>query len=368
MALFTATIFLGSFLLFQVELIIAKIILPWFGGAAAVWTTCLIFFQIMLLLGYLYAHGLARYFRPKPQFLIHLALLAAAAFLLPILPDASWKPAGTEAPLLRILTLLTAVVGLSFFLLSSTSPLLSYWFARAFPGSSPYRLYALSNLGSMLGLLSYPTLVEPNLTIRAQAYGWSGAFLAFSAMCVVAFEKGTFAPRRASPPPPGPAVGQEATPSPPPGAGRWFFWIALPACGSVLLLGVTNHLTQNVAAIPFLWVLPLSLYLLSFTLAFWGHALYPRGFYLSLLALAITGMEVMSSSYFIVAPLKILLPVFCIGMFVGCMVCHGELARMAPDPRYLTRYYLAIAGGGASVEYMSGLPRRCSSGRPMNSL
>jgi len=347
MALFAATIFLGSFLLFQVELIIAKIILPWFGGGAAVWTTCLLFFQIMLLLGYLYAHGLARYFRPKSQLLIHLVLLGTAAILLPILPGASWKPTGTEEPLLRILILLTAVVGLPFFLLSSTSPLLSYWFARAFPGSPPYRLYALSNFGSMLALLSYPTIVEPYLPIRAQAYGWSGAFLAFSAMCVIASNKGTFAPRRASPTPPGPAVGQEATPSPPPGAEQWFFWIALPASGSVLLLGVTNHLTQNVAAIPFLWVIPLSLYLLSFILAFWGPALYPRGFYLSLLALAIPGMEVMFFSPFIVAPIKLLLPVFCIGMFVGCMVCHGELARMVPDPRYLTRYYLAIATGGA---------------------
>jgi len=343
-ALFAATIFLGSFLLFQVELIIARIVLPWFGGAAAVWTTCLLFFQIMLLLGYLYAHGLVRYFRPKTQFLIHLALLVAAAFLLPILPDASWKPAGTEAPLLRILTLLTAVVGLSFFLLSSTSPLLSYWFARNFPGSSPYRLYALSNLGSMLGLLSYPTLVEPNLTIRAQAYGWSGAFLAFSAMCALASGKGTLKSQRTSATPPDTAVEEEA---PPPGAEQWFFWIALPASGSVLLLGVTNHLTQNVAAIPFLWVLPLSLYLLSFTLAFCGPTLYSRNFYTPLLAVSILGMEVLFITLFVVAPLKILLPVFCIGLFAGCMVCHGELARMAPDPRYLTRYYLAIAAGGA---------------------
>jgi hypothetical protein len=345
MALFAATIFLGSILLFQVELIIARIVLPWFGGAAAVWTTCLLFFQIMLLLGYLYAHGLVRYFRPKTQFLIHLALLVAAAFLLPILPDASWKPAGTEAPLLRILTLLTAVVGLSFFLLSSTSPLLSYWFARNFPESSPYRLYALSNLGSMLGLLSYPTLVEPNLTIRAQAYEWSGAFLAFSAMCALASGKGTFKSQRTSATPPDTAVEEEAPP--PPGAEQWFFWIALPASSSVLLLGVTNHLTQNVAAIPFLWVLPLSLYLLSFTLAFCGPTLYPRDFYMPLLAVSILGMEVLFITLFVVAPLKILLPVFCIGLFAGCMVCHGELARMAPDPRYLTRYYLAIAAGGA---------------------
>jgi SAM-dependent methyltransferase len=346
MTLFAATIFLGSFLLFQIELIIARIILPWFGGAAAVWTTCLLFFQIMLLLGYLYAHGLTRYIRPKSQFLIHLVLLGAAAFLLPVLPGVSWKPSGTEEPLFRILVLLTAVVGLPFFLLSSTSPLLSYWFARAFPGSSPYRLYALSNLGSMLGLLTYPTLVEPYLPIRAQAYGWSGAFLAFSALFVVASRKGTFAQNRALLTPPGPAVEVDATPSLPPAAGQWFFWIALPACGSVLLLGVTNHLTQNVASIPFLWVLPLSLYLLSFTLAFWGPALYPRAFYMPLLALSILGMDVLFSGPFVVSPLKILLPVFCIGMFAGCMVCHGELARLAPDPRYLTPYYLAIAAGG----------------------
>lgn len=347
MALFAATIFLGSFLLFQVELIIARIILPWYGGTAAVWTTCLLFFQIMLLLGYLYAHGLARYFRPKSQFIIQLVLLGTAALLLPILPGASWKPAGTEAPLLRILILLTAVVGLPFFLLSSTSPLLSHWFARAFPGSSPYRLYSLSNLGSMLGLLTYPTLVEPFLPIRAQAYGWSGAFLTFSAMCALASGKGLFAPQRALSTTPDPAVEEDAFPSPPPDAGQWFFWIALPACGSVLLLGVTNHLTQNVAAIPFLWVLPLSLYLLSFIFAFWGSTLYPRAFYMPLLAVSILGMEVLFIAPFIVAPLKILLPVFCIGLFAGCMVCHGELARMAPDPRYLTRFYLAIAAGGA---------------------
>jgi len=180
-------------------------------------------------------------------------LLGGAILILPILPGASWKPVGIEAPLLRILLLLTAVVGLPFFLLSTTSPLLSYWFAMAFPGSSPYRLYALSNLGSMLGLLTYPTLVEPYLPIRVQAYAWSGAFLAFSLMSAFAAGKGTFSLQDALPTTPGPAGTRMEHPSAPPGTDRWFFWIALPACGSVLLLGVTNHLTQNVAAIPFLW-------------------------------------------------------------------------------------------------------------------
>ncbi|MBP2673429.1 MAG: integral rane protein-like protein [Deltaproteobacteria bacterium] len=343
---FAATIFLGSFLLFQVELIIAKIILPWFGGAAAVWTTCMLFFQVMLLLGYLYAHGLARCLRPKSQFVVHLALLCAAALLLPILPGASWKPVGADAPLFRILALLTAVVGLPFFLLSSTSPLLSHWFARSFPGASPYWLYAMSNLGSMLGLLSYPTVVEPNLSIKAQAYGWSGAFLAFSAMCVFASVKGASGTGAAPPAPSGTGRLRDGA-APTPGARKRFFWIALPACGSVLLLGVTNHLAQNVISLPFLWVLPLSLYLLSFVLAFWSPVLYPRSFYMPLLAASVVGMSILVLEPVDGLPLKVLLSVFCVGMFAGCMVCHGELARMAPDPEYLTPYYLAISLGGA---------------------
>jgi hypothetical protein len=348
-AFFAATIFLGSFLLFQVELIIAKIILPWFGGVASVWTTCMLFFQIMLLLGYLYAHGLARLARPKAQFLIHSVLLASAALLLPVLPSASWKPDGTEAPTVLILTMLTSVVGLPFFLLSSTSPLLSCWFTRAFPGKSPYRLYAMSNLGSMLGLLSYPTLVEPNLAIKAQAHAWSAAFLAFSAMCVYAAAKSASAPA-----PPGMAAaaaaggnpGAEGA-SPPPGARDRFFWIALPACGSVLLLGVTNHLAQNVVSLPFLWVAPLSLYLLTFILAFSGPAMYPRAVYGPLLAASVVGMTILCVKTFDGVSLKILIPVFLGGMFAGCMVCHGELARRAPHPRYLTPYYLAVSAGGA---------------------
>ncbi len=344
-AFFAATIFLGSFLLFQVELIVAKIILPWFGGVASVWTTCMLFFQIMLLLGYLYAHGLARFARPRVQFFLHAALLASAALLLPVLPSASWKPDGTEVPAVLILTMLTSVVGLPFLLLSSTSPLLSSWFTRAFPGKSPYWLYAMSNLGSMLGLLSYPTLVEPNLAIKAQAYAWSAAFLAFSAMCVYAAAKSAFAPA-----PEGeatPARGGPEAESPSPGELDRFFWIALPACGSVLLLGVTNHLAQNVVSLPFLWVAPLSLYLLSFILAFSGPAMYPRAFYAPLLAASVVGMTVLCLKTVDGVSLKILIPVFLGGMFAGCMVCHGELARMAPHPRYLTPYYLAVSAGGA---------------------
>jgi hypothetical protein len=344
---FAATIFLGSFLLFQVELIIAKIILPWFGGVASVWTACMLFFQVMLFLGYLYAHGMARYLRPKSQFVVHFALLCAAALLLPILPDASWKPDGTEPPLVLILTLLASVVGLPFLLLSSTSPLLSSWFAKAFPGKSPYWLYAMSNLGSMLGLLSYPTLVEPNLTIKGQAYGWSGAFLAFSAMCVFASVKGTVSAPKAPEAEPSPDGRGAENPSASPGLRDRFFWIALPACGSVLLLGVTNHLAQNVVSLPFLWVLPLSLYLLSFVLAFWSPPVYPRSVFLPLLAASLVGMAVLCVKPVDGIPLRILIPVFLIGMFAGCMVLHGELARMAPHPRYLTPYYLALSAGGA---------------------
>jgi hypothetical protein len=208
-------------------------------------------------------------------------------------------------------------------------------------------LYAVSNLGSMLGLLSYPTLIEPFLSIRTQAYGWSIAFLAFFLLCALAARKSTCAPMPGIHESPGPADPREQSPPSPPGAARRISWVVFPACGSVLLLGITNHLTQNVAAIPFLWVLPLSLYILSFTLAFSGPAFYPRAFFLPLVAVATLGMEILFVAYSPSIPYPILLAVFSTGLFAGCMVCHGELARMAPDPRYLTGYYLAIAAGGA---------------------
>src|SRR5215471_6362567 len=194
MILYALTIVVSAFLLFQVQPVIAKIILPWFGGSAAVWTTCLLFFQMVLLLGYLYAHATIRYLKPRMQMLVHAGLLLVSAAVLPIYPSAGWKPYGDQDPSLRILGLLAVTVGLPYFLLSTTGPLLQAWYARRFKGAMPYRLYALSNAGSMFALLSYPVLFEPFYTTRQQSTIWSAAYVAFAALCALtAFRSGTAA-------------------------------------------------------------------------------------------------------------------------------------------------------------------------------
>src|SRR5271157_1595843 len=186
MLLYALTILLSAFLLFQVQPVIAKIILPWFGGSAAVWATCLLFFQLVLLLGYLYAHASIRYLKPRRQMFLHIGLLALSLLVLavlPVYPSASWKPSPTADPTWGILGLLGASVGLPYFLLSTTGPLLQAWYARRFQGSMPYRLYALSNAGSMFALLSYPFLFEPVFTTHQQAWMWSAAYGVFVVLC-----------------------------------------------------------------------------------------------------------------------------------------------------------------------------------------
>ena len=181
--LFYTAIFLSAFLLFEVQPIIAKTILPWFGGTSAVWSTCMLFFQMVLLLGYLYAHWLNRGLAPRRQARVHTVLLLASLVALPIVPSASWKVTGVGQPSLRILALLAVTVGLPYFLLSSTSPLLQAWYARTHKEGLPYRLFALSNFASMLALLSYPLLIEPTLPTRMQAWVWSGAYVVFALFC-----------------------------------------------------------------------------------------------------------------------------------------------------------------------------------------
>src|SRR3954447_15797805 len=183
MLFYSLTIFLSAFLLFEMQPIIAKTILPWFGGTSAVWSTCMLFFQVVLLLGYLYAHLLHRGLSPRRQAIAHIVVLAVSLAALPILPSPAWKTAAIEQPSLRILALLAATVGLPYFLLSSTSPLLQAWYARTHKQGLPYRLFALSNFASLLALLSFPALIEPNLANRAQAQLWSIAYVAFAAVC-----------------------------------------------------------------------------------------------------------------------------------------------------------------------------------------
>jgi hypothetical protein len=338
--LYAFTIFLSAFLLFQVQPIIAKMILPWFGGSASVWTTCMLFFQALLVGGYLYAHWTTRALQARGQAMLHTALLAAAVVALPIVPDASWKPAGDADPSTSILLLLAVAVGLPYFVLSTTGPLVQVWYSRARQGAMPYRLYALSNVGSMLALLSYPVAVEPWLATRAQAAVWSAGFVAFAAACAVLAWRSRGTAWEV-------AAESVAARIPPTTPGRWALWIMLPAVASVLLLAFTSHVSQNVAPIPFMWVAPLALYLLSFILTFDGRGWYSRRVFVPLLAAGIAGVVTTLHSEFRHSPLWVMLPVHLGTLFVACMVCHGELVRLKPDPRHLTGFYLAIAVGGA---------------------
>ena len=341
MFLYAITILVSAFLLFQVQPVIAKIILPWFGGSAAVWTTCLLFFQFALLLGYFYSHAVVRYLKPRAQMALHACLLLVSAAALPIYPSARWKPVDPSAPILHILALLALTVGLPYFLLSTSGPLLQAWYARRFKGAIPYRLYALSNAGSMFALLSYPILIEPRFTSRQQAGMWSIAYGAFVLLC-------GFAAFRSGQAPAAEAAREEEDAGEKPGLRLYLMWLLLPACASALLLAVTNHLSQNVAAIPFLWVLPLSVYLLSFILCFESSGWYRRSPYLQLLAVALASMAYsMFADNTGNVPIKIGVPLFLMGLFTCSMVCHGELARLKPHPRYLTHFYLMIAAGGA---------------------
>ncbi len=341
------TIFLSAFLLFQVQPIIAKMILPWFGGGAAVWTTCMLFFQLLLVGGYLYAHWTTRRLGARTQAIVHCALLALAAAALPIVPDAGWKPAGDGDPGAHILGLLTVTVGLPYFVLATTGPLAQVWYSRAHRGALPYRLYALSNAGSMLALLTYPVAVEPWLPTRAQALGWSGAFIVFALACAVLAWRSRGASWEV-------AAGAAAADAPP-AAGRYLLWGALAATASVLLLAFTSQLSQNVAPIPFIWVLPLALYLLSFILAFDGSGWYRRGIYLPLTAVGLAGVTALLHADFRHAELWVMLPAYAATLFAACMVCHGELVRLKPAPRYLTGFYLAISIGGALGGVFVGL-------------
>ncbi|HEY3443742.1 MAG TPA: fused MFS/spermidine synthase [Paludibaculum sp.] len=343
MLFYALTIFLSAFLLFQVQPMIAKMILPWFGGTAAVWATCLLFFQTTLLLGYLYSHGIAKRLKPKQQWMLHAALLLPCLALLPIMPSASWKPLTPDAPTLRILGLLAASIGLPYFLLSTTGPLIQVWYVQSNPGATPYRLFALSNLGSMLALLSYPPLVEPNLTLRQQAVTWSVAFALFAGLCIYTGWRSWRGSVAAEEQP-----AEEEAPAAASARGQYFLWIALAACPSMLLLALTTHMSMDLAPIPFLWILPLALYLLSFILCFDAAGWYRRTWFLGALPVAIGGLGYLMHLGPADRPdMRIMIGLYAAAFFVVCMVCHGELARLKPHPKFLTAFYLMISIGGA---------------------
>jgi hypothetical protein len=335
-ALLAATVLLSSFLLFQIQPLIARAILPWFGGSAAVWMACMLFFQLALLIGYLYAHGLSRLLPGGMQGAVHVSLLLGSFLLLPIAPSKVVALSSSSAPVWAILKVLLLAVGLPYILLSATSPLLQSWTSKGNERRSVYRLFSVSNFGSILALLSFPVLVEPNLTGTQQLRWWSTGYILFVLVCaavalIFSGGKSVFLPAAR------------------PTAKEFFLWGCLSAGGSAMLLAVTNQISENVAAIPLIWTIPLCLYLLSFVVAFAGPGWYRRVLCLPLFILSGCAMlySALSPDGFGSADYRPLIGLYCFGLFVWCLVFHGELARLKPAPQRLTMFYLVLAGGGA---------------------
>lgn len=344
---FALTIFLSAFLLFQVQLIISKCILPWFGGSAAVWTTNLVVFQLLLLGGYVYSHIVSERFTPRTQGRLHLGLLVIALIVVAALslawpsaitPGNSWKPPDSQHPVRDVILVTLLATGLPFFVLSTTGPLLQRWFAQQGGDVRTYRLYSVSNLGSLLGLLTFPLLLEPLLRLRVQGVLWSGLFAVFCAGCgwcawnASRANPGHFEERH------------RANDGDPKVTFRSYaLWIFLAASASALLLATTNQLCQEIISLPLLWVLPLALYLLSFILCFDHPRWYRREIFHPLFVLGIfvlCGAMVYAQR----TAQMVLLPLL---LFVSCMICHGELVRLKPGIERLTAFYLAVSAGGA---------------------
>ncbi len=345
MSLYALTIFLSAFLLFLVQPMLGKTILPWFGGSPGVWTACMLFFQALLVVGYVYAHGLVR-LPARSQAIVHTALLAGAILLLPITPSEVWKPTSEANPVARILFVLALSVGGPYLMLSSTGPLVQAWFARAQPGRSPYRLYALSNVGSLLALLAYPLAVELWLRLPVQTGSWSVAFAVFALLCGACAWRATRAEwLEGAEPAVKPAFALVADDGPAPTLRSIVIWLGLSGLASMMLLASTNQICQDVASVPFLWVLPLGLYLLTFILCF-NYENRDLGTWSAASAVLAVGiatwvLEQGPSMY-----LSVQVVVYALTLFVCCMACHGELVKRRPSPSHLTLFYLVLSVGG----------------------
>ncbi|MFC4307673.1 spermidine synthase [Steroidobacter flavus] len=341
--LYAVTVIVGACLLFLVQPLIAKIILPWFGGTSAVWSAALVFFQACVLGGYSYAHWLTTHVSPQRQSLIHGALLIVSCLMMPILPAESFRPEGGGEPALQILLLLTVTVGLPSLMLSATSPLLQVWYMRRTGSEPPYWLFAWSNAGSLLALLSFPLLLEPAFTSRTLALGWSALFVVFAALCVgLAYLNSKQTVSQAVEVAEPVAKANDAAPT----VGRMVLWLLLSGCASGLLVAVSANLSANVAPIPLLWVVPLALYLLTFILAFGNHRVYHPTWFFPLVALSLGGLAYLYINRLENWPIQYVVPAYLLSLFFICMACHGELVMRRPTGRYLTRFYLMISLGG----------------------
>lgn len=310
-------------------------------------------FQLLLFAGYAYAHLSTEYLKPSQQIAVHLLLLLLAIVMLPIAPDASWKPMNSDAPALRIMLLMLACVGLPYFILSTTGPLVQSWFSRTHAGQSPYRLYSLSNVGSLLALISYPVLVEPSLSVHVQSIVWSVAFALFASLCAFSGLRMRYAQStEVSVTATGTELDAPVQARPSSGLiGLWFLFAMTP---SLLLLASTNQVCMDVAVIPFLWVLPLALYLITFILCFDSDRWYSRRMFLvPTVALQIAAVYLATRGSNV--PILLQIATYFGALFSCCMTCHGELAALKPHPRYLTLYFLTISAGGAAGGLFVGL-------------
>ncbi|GAA5171944.1 fused MFS/spermidine synthase [Viridibacterium curvum] len=346
--IFAGTIFSSAFALFLVQPIIARQILPWFGGSAAVWALCMVFFQVVLLAGYAYSDWLTRRLPVRRQVLVHGVLLLTSLACLPIVANVQWKPVGDEEPTWLILRLLVATIGLPYFLLSTTGPLIQAWMSRTAVDAKVYRYFSLSNLASLLALLCYPVLLERHATTVQQAQGWSILYTLYVVLCLAAAWQFT---RSTAPD----AFATTRLIAPSPGWRTCVGWAMPAALASALLLGVSSHITQNVAAIPFLWVLPLTLYLFTFVLCFESDRWYRRAFWLP-----VAGVFLLLASWglhdgAVGRHVQVAVPVYVIAMFSLCMVLHGEVATRRPGAGQLTRFYLMLSLGGATGGMLVGL-------------
>ena len=339
--LWGCTILVSAFLLFQVQPLTGRLILPWFGGAPAVWTTCMLFFQTVLFAGYLYAHLLSTRLPLRTQLIVHTVLLLGAATFLNIAPDADWKPADSSIPIARILLLLAATAGIPCFVLSTTSPLLLRWLAVAAPGYPPHRMYALSNTGSLAALLLAPTLFDPLLPLSLQTVVFEWSFRGFAlacGLCAIRLFRDHSAAANSSAA--AANVANDILPTPP--ILRWF---SLACLASVMLLAGTSTICQDVAVIPFLWVGPLALYLVSFILCFESDRWYRRGIFAPLTALSVPLLSWLHM-FGLHVHLTVQLAGWMSGLFCIFMLCHGEVARLRPDSQRLTLFYLTLSAGG----------------------
>jgi len=329
------TIFLSAALLFMVQPIVAKAILPWFGGGASVWTTCMLFFQVFLLAGYSYAHALSHFLNHRAQVIVHGCVVMLSFISVPIAISSNGLLINNNAPQIDILGLLVVAIGLPYFVLSSTGPLLQKWFSYQDPEKQPYKLYALSNVGSLLGLVAYPFFIEPSLIQQAQFNLWSVGYVLYGVASLVIVGRLFRYPKIAKAAVTDFRVNYQTLAS----------WTGLSMLGVVLLLAVTNAMTQNIASVPFLWLLPLTLYLISFIVCFAQDKYYQRKFWCGALILMVFASYLLYffAGYFDFVTQVIL---FAMILFIGCMLCHGELAKLKPQPSHLTLYYLAISGGG----------------------